>query len=129
MKRFYNGELLPNARSLRKDMTPWERKLWHCFLRGYPAKVYRQRVIDAYSVDFCCPSAKLIIELDGSQHFDSDQAEHDAKRTARLEALGYAVLRIPNVDIDRHFQEVCALIDREIQSRKTSFIGGHDYEL
>ena len=64
--------MLPHARELRRDMTPQEQKLWYLFLRKYPVKVYKQRIIDSFIVDFYCASAKLVIELDGSQHY-SDQ--------------------------------------------------------
>ena len=116
MKRGYNGELLANARSLRKARTPWERKLWFLFLRTYPVKVYRQRIIGNYIVDFYCPSAKLVIELDGSQHFDRERAPDEARRTARLQEYGCTVLRFPNIDIDRAFRAVCETIDREIRT-------------
>ncbi len=109
--------MLRNARALRKNMTPWERKLWYLFLRNYPVKIYKQQVIGPYIVDFCCPRAKLIIELDGSQHFMPDHRAADAERSANLEAHSYAILRIPNIDIDRRFQAVCETIDREIRGR------------
>ena len=58
---------LENARRLRSEMTPHERKLWYLFLRKYPVKIYKQRIIGRFIVDFYCASAKLVIELDGSQ--------------------------------------------------------------
>ena len=79
MKDFYDGKLTPNARALRKAMTPWERKLWYCFLRTYPVKFYRQRVLGPYIVDFYCPAAKLAVELDGSQHFTPDEQAADIR--------------------------------------------------
>ncbi len=109
--------MLANARHLRKAMTPWERKLWYCFLRTYPVKFYKQRVLGPYIVDFYCPSAKLILELDGSQHFTPDGQASDSNRDAYLQTRGYAILRIPNIDIDRRFQSVCETIHRETQSR------------
>ena len=109
--------MLANARTLRKDMTPWERKLWYLFLRSYPVKIYKQQVIGPYIADFCCPRAKLIIELDGSQHFMPPGQASDAERDSALKAHGYAIFRIPNIDIDRRFQTICEAIDREIQSR------------
>ena len=117
MKDFYDGKLTPNARALRKAMTPWERKLWYCFLRTYPVKFYRQRVLGPYIVDFYCPAAKLAVELDGSQHFTPDEQTADIRRSATLQARGYAILRFPNIDIDRRFQSVCEAIHRETQSR------------
>ena len=109
--------MLSRARSLRKEMTPWERKLWYLFFRSYPAKVYKQHIIGPYIVDFCCPAARLIIELDGSQHFTPEGRAEDEARTASPEALGYALIRFPNIDIDRRFQAVCEAIDLEISRR------------
>lgn len=117
MKYFYNKNLTTNARSLRKDMTPWERKLWHLFLKNFPIRIYRQRVIGSCIVDFYCPKAKLAIELDGSQHFTSEGLDSDRRRDATIEALGIDIFRIPNIDIDCRFQSVCDTIDREIRSR------------
>ena len=63
-----NNKLLPTARQLRQEMTPQERKLWYLFLRDYSVKVYKQRIIGSFIVDFYCHAAKLAIELDGMQH-------------------------------------------------------------
>lgn len=109
--------MLANARALRKTMTPWERRLWYCFLRTYPVKLYRQHVIGPYIVDLCCPSARLIIELDGSQHFMPDGIAADEERSRAIEVHGYALLRFPNADIDRRFQAVCESIDLAIKRR------------
>ena len=57
---------LSTAKRLRREMTPHERKLWYLFLQKYPVKIYKQRIIDAFIVDFYCASAKLVIEVDGS---------------------------------------------------------------
>lgn len=108
---------LEAARRLRQEMTPHERKLWYLFLRKYPAKIYKQRIIGAYIVDFYCSPAKLVIELDGSQHYDPQGLTRDAERTAFLEALGLKVIRFPNSDIDRHFNAVCEQIDLAIKER------------
>ena len=64
-----NFRLLGQARNLRKNMTPQETKLWYQFLRTYPVKVYKQRIIESFIADFYCASARLVIEIDGSQHF------------------------------------------------------------
>lgn len=109
--------MLSHAKRLRRNMTPWERKLWYLFLRTYPVKTYKQHVLGPYIVDFYCPRAKLIIELDGSQHFLPEGQASDAKRTADLEAHGYALLRFPNIDVDRRFQAVCETIHRELHAR------------
>ena len=106
---------LENARRLRREMTPHERKLWYLFLRKYPVKIYKQRIIGKFIVDFYCASAKLVIELDGSQHYESQGIAYDAERSAFLTSLGLEVLRFSNRDIDRDFTAVCTQIDLTIQ--------------
>jgi len=108
---------LENARRLRREMTPHERKLWYLFLRKYPVKVYKQRIIGSFIVDFYCAAANLVIELDGSQHYDSQGLAYDSKRTSFLTELGLEVLRFSNREIDRDFRGVCEQIDRAIQNR------------
>ena len=61
--------MLPQARALRRNMTPQEAKLWYQFLRNYPVKIYKQRIIESFIVDFYCSKAQLVIEVDGAQHF------------------------------------------------------------
>ena len=106
-----------NARRLRREMTPHERKLWYLFLRKYPVKVYKQRIIGRFIVDFYCASAKLVIEVDGSQHYEPQCLAYDAERSAFLSALGLKVLRFSNRDIDKDFRGVCEQIDITIQKR------------
>ena len=108
---------LENARRLRRDMTPHERKLWFLFLRKYPVKIYKQRIIGKFIVDFYCASAKLVIELDGSQHYETQGIAYDTERSSYLEALGLKVLRFSNQDVDRNFQGVCTQIDITIRER------------
>ena len=108
---------LENARRLRREMTPHERKLWYLFLRKYPVKIYKQRIIGRFIVDFYCASAKLVIEADGSQHHEPQGMAYDAERSAFLSALGLEVLRFSNRDIDRDFRGVCEQIDITIQNR------------
>ena len=108
---------LENARRLRREMTPHERKLWYLFLRKYPIKIYKQRIIGRFIVDFYCASAKLVIELDGSQHYEAQGLAYDLERSAFLEALGLNVLRFTNRDVDRDFRGVCEQIDLVIQER------------
>ena len=113
-----NDDLLTNARQLRRDMTPQERKLWYLFLKKYPVKIYKQRIIGSYIVDFYCASAKLVIEIDGSQHYEEAEKIKDAKRTEYLQQLGLRVVRYSNADINARFDRVCAhihgLIQREL---------------
>ena len=108
---------LENARRLRREMTPHERKLWYLFLRKYPVKFFKQRIIGSYIVDFYCSSAKLVIEIDGSQHYDIQGMEYDAHRSAFLESFGLRVVRFSNRDIDRNFSSVCEQIDLIIKER------------
>ena len=108
---------LENARRLRKDMTPHERKLWYLFLRKYPVKIYKQRIVGKFIVDFYCAPAGLVIELDGSQHYDLQGMAYDAERSEFLKALGLEVLRFSNRDVDRQFNGVCEQIDIVIRER------------
>ena len=114
-----NGQL-ENARRLRREMTPHERKLWYLFLRKYPVKIYKQRIVGRFIVDFYCASAKLVIELDGSQHCEAQGLAYDLERSAFLEALGLKVLRFTNRDVDRDFRGVCEQIVLTIQERTQS---------
>ena len=108
---------LENARRLRREMTPNERKLWYLFLRKYPVKIYKQRIIGRFIVDFYCASTKLVIEVGGSQHYESQVMVYDAERSAFLPTLGLDVLRFSNRDIDSDFRGVCEQIDMAIQNR------------
>jgi len=98
-------------------MTKEERHLWYDYLRGYPVRVMRQRPIDRYIVDFYCARAKLVIELDGGQHFSEEEQAYDSKRDSVLSGYGLSVLRISNHEVMRNFRGVCEYIDREIQRR------------
>ena len=98
---------LENARRLRREMTPHERKLLYLFLRKYPVKIYKQRIIGKFIVDFYCASAKLVIEVDGSQHYEPQGMAYDVERSAFLSALGLNVLRFPTVILTEIFV-VCA---------------------
>ena len=110
----HNRSLTPLARELRKNMTPWERRLWYDFLRGYPVRFRRQQIISDYIADFYCPQARLVIELDGSGHYEPEQAAKDRLRTQVIENIGLTVLRLPNSEIDRNFSGVCEHIDRTV---------------
>lgn len=113
----HNKRLTSTARALRKNMTKEERKLWFEFLRLYDVKFYRQRVIANYVVDFYCSKAKLVIELDGSQHYEPEAQARDAERTAALERYDLTVLRIPNSEVNKNFLGVCEYIDAAVKSR------------
>ena len=107
----YNKANIPLAKVLRKNMTPWERKLWYEYLRSYPVRFQRQKAIGNYIVDFYCAKARLVVELDGGGHYTPEQTQKDNLRTKELEAMNLKVLRICNLDIDRNFRGVCDYID------------------
>lgn len=113
-----NNDILSSARQLRRNMTPHERKLWYLFLQKYPAKIYKQRIIGSYIVDFYCASAKLVIEIDGSQHFEKTGLAKDVVRDTYLQSLGLQILRFSNADIDQHFDRVCEAIHLYIEAHK-----------
>ena len=114
---YYDSKNVRYARELRKNMTPWERKLWYLFLRNYSVKFHRQKQIDHYIADFYCPKVSLIIELDGGGHYEPDAQAKDLHRTCKLEWHGFMVLRICNLDVDRNFDGVCAMIDMCVKER------------
>ena len=98
-------------------MTPQERKLWYLFLRDYSVKVYKQRIIGSFIVDFYCHAAKLAIELDGMQHYKEQGLAYDMERSAFLAGRGITVLRFTNKEIDQDFCTVCKTIGHTIQER------------
>ena len=111
----YNKENIPLAKTLRKNMTPWERKLWYEFLRDYPVRFQRQKAIGNFIADFYCARARLVIELDGGGHYTAEQAGKDEMRTKDLESMNLTVVRICNLDIDRNFSGVCESIDLTVK--------------
>ena len=111
----HNKSLVSNAKNLRKNMTKEKRHLWYDFLRFYPVKFLRQKILGKYIVDFYCAKAKLIVELDGSQHYEDKGLEYDTERTAYLAQYGICVLRIPNNEINRNFSGVCEYIDLAVK--------------
>ena len=111
----YKKENIPLAKALRKNMTPWERKLWYKYLRYYPVRFQRQKAIGNYIVDFYCAKARLVIELDGGGHYTPEQEKKDDIRTAELENMSLFVVRICNLDIDRNFSGVCEYIDEVVK--------------
>ena len=113
----YNGKLVSRAKELRKCSTPQENHLWYDFLREYPLKFQRQKVVGNYILDFYCNRAKIAIEIDGSQHYEDDGRKYDDRRTEILEKQGIKVLRFSNYEINTSFDEVCENIDYEIKQR------------
>ena len=115
MQSKHNKQLVPFAKQLRKEMTKEERHLWYDFLRTYPVRFLRQKILGKYIADFYSAEAKLVIELDGSQHYEDDNLEKDAERTAFLEGYGLTIIRIPNNEVSRNFRGVCEYIDLAVR--------------
>ena len=115
MQSKHNQQLVPFAKQLRKEMTKEERHLWYDFLRSYPVRFSRQKVLGKYIADFYSAEAKLVIELDGSQHYEEINVEKDTDRTAFLESYGLTVIRIPNNEVMRNFRSVCEYIDAVVR--------------
>ena len=118
MERKHNAALTKNAKILRKNMTKEERRLWYDFLRLHPARFLRQKVINDYIVDFYCSAARLIIELDGSQHYEEGAVLKDKIRTEKLEKRNLLVIRIPNNAVNYNFEGVCAYINNVIKNKE-----------
>ena len=115
MQSKHNKQLVPFAKQLRKEMTKEERHLWYDFLRTYPVRFSRQKVLGKYIADFYSAEAKLVIELDGSQHYEDVHTKKDAERTAFLERYGLTIVRIPNNEVMRNFRGVCEHIDTAVK--------------
>ncbi len=114
MQPKHNKQLVPFAKQLRKEMTKEERHLWYDFLRMHPARFSRQKVLGKYIADFYSAKAKLVIELDGSQHYEEKEIEKDRQRTAFLESYGLKIIRIPNNEVSSNFRGVCEYIDAAV---------------
>ena len=117
MNNTYNSNLIDNAKTLRKNMTKEERHLWYDFLKQLSVTVNRQKVIGKFIVDFYIASAKIVIELDGSQHYKDDGIAKDLERDEFLANQGILVLRYTNLQIQRQFQDVCRDIRNHIRER------------
>ncbi len=113
----YNGSLIPRAKELRRNATRQENHLWYDFLRTYPVRFQRQKTIDGFIVDFYCHKAKLVIEIDGSQHYTDEGIIYDEKRTQVLNKYNLEVLRFSNLDVDKNFYGVCTMIEKTIRER------------
>lgn len=115
MDRKHNKNMVPFAKELRKNMTKEERHLWYDFLREYPIKFTRQKVLGKYIADFYCAKANVVIELDGSQHYENSGLLSDERRTAYLEEYGIKVIRISNLDVMKNFDGVCMHIGNAVK--------------
>ena len=123
MQSKHNRQLVPLAKQLRREMTKEERHLWYDFLRSYPVRFSRQKVLGKYIADFYSAEAKMVIELDGSQHFETGNIEKDDKRTAFLEGYGLTVIRIPNNEVSQNFRGVCEYIDVSVKQSLSQPVG------
>jgi len=112
----YRRDLKSRARSLRRDPTPAERKLWFEFLSRHSEKFTRQKPLGRYVADFYCARSLLVIELDGDSHFTDEGERHDRVRTATLASDGIRVLRFTNLEVMDQFEAVCARIDVALAS-------------
>ncbi len=111
-----NKALTQRARELRNNMTPQERKLWYEFLRDRPEHFQRQKVMGHYIVDFYSASAKLVIEIDGGQHFEPESMQYDENRTDYLARnFGVKVVRVDNHEINTNFDGVCEFLIKTIE--------------
>ena len=115
MQRKQNKEIVSTARMLRKNMTKEEKHLWYDFLRTYPVRFLRQKVLGKYIVDFYCAEAKLVVELDGSGHYTESGKQYDKERTVFLEEYGLTVIRISNLEIHNNFCGVCDYIHHTVE--------------
>jgi len=111
-----NKKLKEPSRKLRKDSTSQENRLWYDFLRNIKPRFTRQRVISNYIVDFYCHKLKLVIELDGSQHYQEENEKQDLSRMEYMNSLGIKVIRFSNLEIERDFSAVCQSIITEMQT-------------
>ena len=113
----HNKALVPNAKALRKNMTKEEKHLWYDFLRTYPIRFLRQKILGKYIADFYCAEAKLVIELDGSGHYTPETKAYDAERTEFLSEYGLLVIRVLNREVTNNFYGVCEYIDKIVKER------------
>ena len=116
-----NNKLTGNAKALRRQMTKEEAKLWYQFLRLYKPRFHRQYVIGNYIADFYCHQAKLVVELDGSQHCTPEEMEYDQRRTKYLQSQGLTVMRLSNLDVMREFTNICEAIDMAVKQNIAAY--------
>ncbi len=112
----YNKKNIDFAKNLRKNATPQENHLWYDFLSKYEVRFQRQKAIDNFIADFYCHKAKLIIEIDGSQHYTEEGTQKDEFRTEILEGYNLMVIRFTNRQINANFTGVCEYIDKVVKA-------------
>ena len=113
----YNKNLIGYSQNLRREMTPEERHLWYDFLKNLPITVNRQKIIGNYIADFYVASKKIVIELDGKQHYRDDNKLSDMERDAYMRSVGITVLRYRNDYIRSNFEWVCRDIMKHIEGQ------------
>ena len=116
-----NSSLTGFAQTLRKKMTPEEKHLWYDYLKYLPLTIHRQKVLGNYIADFYIAEAKIVIELDGAQHFEPSHAERDRERDAYMDSFGILVLRYTNEYVNRYFSDLCDDIHNHIEDRVPGF--------
>ena len=115
MEYKHNKELTENAKFLRNNMTKEEKHLWYDYLKKCPVRFSRQKVLGKYIADFYSAEAKIVIELDGAQHFEKENRIYDEKRTEFLEQYNLKIIRIPNSEINTNFEGICQYLDKQIE--------------
>jgi len=113
----HNPHLRAHSQRLRREMTKEERHLWYDFLKLQSFHTHRQKVFGHYIVDFYIASAKIVIELDGSQHYAEENQQKDQERDLFLQSLGLLVLRYSNADVNQRFRNVCEAILHHVHER------------
>lgn len=116
----HTGGFRRRAQELRKNATPQEKHLWYDFLSKYPSRFRRQVPFSGFIVDFYCAEAMLAVEVDGEPHYTDRGLAYDAERTSRLEAVGIAVIRFENSQVEHDFDAVCEKIHNTVILRKSS---------
>ena len=122
MDRKQNKKLVSFARGLRKNMTKEEKHLWYDFLKNYDVKFNRQKVLGRYIADFYSAELKLVIELDGSQHYDPEAKLYDEERTEFFKGYDIEVIRINNLEVTLNFRGVCLYIDKIVKRRMKDIV-------
>lgn len=107
----YNGKNITLAKNLRRSATPQEKHLWYDFLSKYKVRFQRQKAIGGFIADFYCHKARLVVEIDGSQHYTPEGRKKDEFRTEMLVGYDLRVIRFTNLQIDNNFRNVCGYID------------------
>ena len=117
----YNKKNKTLATNLRNYMTDYEKRLWYQCLCLFPVRFNRQKRLGNYIVDFYCHKAKLVIEVDGEQHYEEDFIKYDLERTKFLESYGLKILRFSNYDINDNFEGICEYIENTVKQRLSDF--------